>query len=99
MNLEFECTKRNFNLCEMPQDIAFYMAIDIMNICGELAKNFPYKNENTQMDIAKSVGMQLVDAVENYRSGKLHVWDKKDLELSYANLAKLAEKLQRKETE
>ena len=36
--------------------------------------------------------MQLVDAVENYRSGRLHVWDEKDLELSHADFAMIAER-------
>lgn len=89
MNLEFECLQRNFEYCQTTAEIAFYMAIDLMNICGELARNFPYANKESQMDIAKSLGIQLVESVDNYRNGKVHVWTKEELESVTIDFSKL----------
>ena len=69
MELDFECTKRNFDSFENSRydtEAALYLRIDVANACGEIARNITYSERDTQIRLMLQTAIGILEMVGQY---------------------------------
>ena len=79
--LKFDYTNKNFQSfvdSEYDTEAVFFLQIDIINACGQIAKNLTYHKDDTQIQLCKKTAVALLETIADIESGKIPIQYEED---------------------